>query len=92
MTLLRTIVVLVAGLLVLLAVVVLRTESARLHYRIAATERETRAVHARIRAGEVELARLQNPMILRRRAAGIDRTLTEREDDAEGQTADSRGG
>ncbi len=65
MTLLRTIVVLSGGLVVMLVVVVLRTETTRLHYEVSQRERQAEGLHQQMRESELELARLRNPMLIR---------------------------
>lgn len=67
MTLLRTIVILVGGLVLLLCVVILRAETTRVHYAIAQAEREAEQLRQRVREEELRLAREHNPMILRQR-------------------------
>lgn len=67
MTLFRTIAILAGGLILLLVVVVLRVETTRLHNEIARVERATEGYRAQARAAELELARLRNPMVIRRR-------------------------
>lgn len=67
MTLPRMILILSGALVVLLTVVVLRTETTRLHADIARVEREARELQRQVHAAEVELARLRNPMLLRER-------------------------
>ena len=67
MTLFRTIVILLGGLALLLSVVILRAETARLSYQIARLEREAGDCHEQTQAAEVELARLRSPIFLRQR-------------------------
>jgi hypothetical protein len=67
MTLWRISFVLAAGLAVLLTVVGLRAEAARLNFEIAALERQADALLLDIRERELELARLSNPMTVRER-------------------------
>jgi Mg2+/citrate symporter len=71
MTLVRTILVLGLALVIMLAVVLLRAETARLHYDISQREQEARALKQKLRAAEVELARLRNPVLLRARVADV---------------------
>lgn len=59
------IVVLSGGLAVMLVVVVLRTETTRLHYEVSQRERQTEGLHQQLRESELELARLRNPMLIR---------------------------
>jgi hypothetical protein len=65
MTLFRTIVILVGGLLIMLTVVILRAQTTRLHYEISQCERRTDQYRQQLHDGELELARLRNPMMIR---------------------------
>jgi hypothetical protein len=67
MTLFRTIVVMVGGLLLMLTVVILRAETTRLHYEVSQCERRADECRQRLREGELELARLRNPMVIRQK-------------------------
>jgi hypothetical protein len=78
MTLFRMIVVLVAGLLVMLCVVILRAETARLHYEISQRERQAEVFRQQLHDAELELARLRNPMLMRRQVKeAVDKYLEE---------------
>jgi len=78
MTLFRTIVILVGALAVMLAVVILRAETTRLHYAIATAQRDEEGFRQRLRVVESERARLRNPMLIRElREAAIRRMLEE---------------
>jgi cell division protein FtsL len=65
MTLFRMIVVLVCGLVLLLAVVVLRAETTRLHYEISQCEQEAYELRRQLHEAELERARLRNPTRIR---------------------------
>ena len=65
MTLFRTIVVLVGALALMLCVVILRAETARLHYDISQRERVAEEYRQQLHDAELELARLRNPMVIR---------------------------
>ncbi len=67
MTLPRMIGVLLGGLVVLAVVVILRAETTRLHYEISELELAAGEQRALLRAAELELARLRNPMLIRQR-------------------------
>ena len=64
-TLTRVIVVLVGGVVLLLAVVILRAETTRLHYAIARCERDADEIRQQVVEAELELARLRNPTRIR---------------------------
>jgi outer membrane biosynthesis protein TonB len=59
------IVVLSSGLAVMLVVVVLRTETTRLHFEVSQRERQSEGFRQQLRESELELARLRNPMLIR---------------------------
>ncbi|RMF73696.1 MAG: hypothetical protein D6744_15325 [Planctomycetota bacterium] len=65
----RVVVVLLAAACVMLTVVVLRTETARLNREISELDREEMRLREQVRAAEIELARLRNPILLRQRVA-----------------------
>jgi hypothetical protein len=67
MTLLRTSVILAGGLALMLPVVMLRAETARLHEEISRLEGQAERLHLSLRAAELEHARLRNPMLIRRK-------------------------
>lgn len=67
MTLFRTIVVLIAALVVMLTVVILRAETTRLHYAISQQERRAAELRQSLRTAELELARLRNPILIRKK-------------------------
>lgn len=79
----RMIAVLLLWLAVLLAVVVLRSETTRLHYEIASQQQQADNIRHTLRQAELELARLRNPMLLRQRVENALRQYTEdvQEDD-----------
>jgi len=78
MTLFRMIVVLVIGLMVMLCVVILRAETARLHYEISQCERQAEEYRQQMHDAELELARLRNPMVIRRQVKeAVDKYLEE---------------
>ena len=68
MTLTRTVVLLSGTLAVMLTVVILRTETTRLHYRLSQLDRQERALQQQLREKELELARLRNPALIRAQA------------------------
>jgi predicted Holliday junction resolvase-like endonuclease len=68
MSLFRTIVVLVGGVVLMLVVVILRAETTRLHYQTAQREQRLEDLREQLRQAEMELARLRNPMLIRERA------------------------
>lgn len=63
----RLVVVLGLALMVLLGVVTLRAESARLHYRMSLLDHEAEQAWNDLRAAELELARVRNPARIRER-------------------------
>ncbi len=67
MTVFRMTVVLAGGLVLLLAVVVLRAETTRLHYEVSRCERQAESLRQQLLEAELELARLKNPVRLRQR-------------------------
>ncbi|MCK4341816.1 MAG: hypothetical protein KAY37_08855 [Phycisphaerae bacterium] len=69
MTLFRMIVILAGGVALLLCVVILRAETTRLHYEISQCELQAEEMRLRLRAAELELARLRNPMVMRKKVA-----------------------
>ncbi len=71
MTLLRTISVLAGALVVMLAVVILRAETTRLHYEISRREARVQRCRQQLREAELELARLRNPMMIRARVRAL---------------------
>lgn len=76
MPLLRTIAVLLLGLALMLAVVMLRADTARLHFEVAHVERETELVVQQIADREIEAARLRSPMqIWEQLKQAVERTL-----------------
>lgn len=81
MTLLRTIVILVGGLVLLLCVVILRAETTRIHHSIAQAEREAEQLRQRVREEELRLARERNPMILHERMRDALEALEEKQDE-----------
>lgn len=68
---LRVAVVLLTTLVVLLTVVILRVETARMHNRIAELDTDALEIWQQIRSQDVELARLRNPMLIRQRVAEL---------------------
>lgn len=76
MTLFRTILVLLLGLVLMLAVVMLRADTARLHHQVARVERETELIVQQIADREIEAARLRSPMqIWEQLKLAVERTL-----------------
>lgn len=69
----RIVLVLCGTVAVLLTVVVLRVETARLHRQIVAVERQIDEQHEACRRSELVLARLRNPMAIRARIEELDR-------------------
>jgi hypothetical protein len=67
MSLTRIIALLLGAAAVLLTVVALRAETTRIHNRIGRVEQETEVLALELRQRELELARLQNPMLIRTR-------------------------
>ena len=53
--------------MLLLTVVALRAETVRLHYEVSQLEHRADACREHLRAAELELARLRNPMLIRQR-------------------------
>jgi len=76
-TLFRTIVILAGGLVLMLSVVILRAETARLHYEISRYERRADECSQQLREAELELARLRNPMMIRKKVKDAVEQLTE---------------
>jgi len=69
MTLARMIVILLGALLLMLAVVVLRAETTRLHYQLSQIDQQADLLWQELREEELELQRLRNPAVLRARVA-----------------------
>jgi hypothetical protein len=67
MTLFRMMVVLAGGLVLLLAVVIVRAETTRLHYEVARCERAADELQQQLVEAELELARLRNPTRIKQR-------------------------
>ena len=67
MTLFRMIIVLAGGLVLLLAIVIVRAETTRLHYEISRCERTADDVRQQLVEAELELARLRNPTRIKQR-------------------------
>ena len=67
MSIARLTLVLLSTLLVMLAVVVLRSERTRLQFETSQCDREAEALRQEVRERELELARLSNPGLLRQR-------------------------
>lgn len=65
MSIFRMIVVFLTALAVMLAVVVLRSETARLHFEVSQRERAGERMLQELRDVELELARMRNPMLIR---------------------------
>ena len=84
MTLLRMIVFLAGGLVLLLAVVILRAETTRLHYEIARCERDADQIRQQLLEAELELARLRNPTRIRQRVEEAVSHLAEDKPPADG--------
>lgn len=79
MTLFRIIVILAAGLVMMLFVVILRAETTRLHYEISQRERQAGEYRQQLREAQLELARLRNPMLIRKKVEQAVRQLIEKE-------------
>jgi len=60
-------VILAGGLILLLAVVIIRADTTRLHYATSQCERRAEELRQRALEGELELARLRNPLRIRQR-------------------------
>ena len=90
MTLLRIIVILAGALALMLAVVILRTETARLHYRISRLQDETGRMHEQLRDANLEIARLRNPMLIRQRVHDVLREQFEVDEAREREREDAR--
>lgn len=67
MSIARLTLVLLSALLVMLAVVVLRSERTRLQFETSQCDRESEALRQEVRERELEFARLSNPGLLRQR-------------------------
>ncbi len=67
MTVTRTIGVLFGGLPIMLAVVMIRSESARVHFELANLEQREAALRFQLRENELEIARLKTPGRIRAR-------------------------
>lgn len=78
MTITRMLALLVGGLLALLAVVVVRSETARLNYRLSKLDARELGLRLQIREHELEAGRLKSPGAVRARLAGLHGTETER--------------
>jgi hypothetical protein len=63
----RLTLVLLSALLVMLSVVVLRSERTRLQFEISQKDRDAEALRLEVRERELELARLSNPGVIRQR-------------------------
>jgi hypothetical protein len=75
----RVALILAVGLLVMLGVVMLRTETVRVHYEMSVLDQQAVDLWQQLRARELELARLRNPMLIRARVGGdlqVDRGFT----------------
>jgi hypothetical protein len=68
MRLSRTLVLLVPALLVLLVVVMLRSETARLHYDLSQLDQRADSLLGELRELDLELARQRSPAAIRARA------------------------
>lgn len=67
MSIARLTLVLLSALLVMLTVVVLRSERTRLQFEVSKADREAEALRLEVRERELELARLSNPGVIRQR-------------------------
>ena len=65
MPLRRIIIILAGAAATMLAVAVLRAETARLHYALSQLDRRAAALRQELREKELELARLRNPARIR---------------------------
>lgn len=68
---LRVISVLALALPVMLAVVMLRAETARLHYRMSKLDRQADLLKLEIAQAELQHASIQNPSLIRQRALDL---------------------
>lgn len=71
MPLFRVILLLLGGLVLMLAVVMVRSQTTRLHYEIANCVREADGLRQQILEAEMALARLKNPMRLRQKVEEV---------------------
>jgi hypothetical protein len=71
MTLTRMAVLLSGALLVMLAVIILRAESARIHFRVSQLDAQADGFRQQLREQELELQRLRNPALIRARAGEL---------------------
>ena len=67
MSIARLTLVLLSALVVMLTVVVLRSERTRLQFEISKHDRDAEALRLEVRERELELARLSNPGVIRQR-------------------------
>lgn len=71
MTLKRLVIVLGSMMIALLAVVMVRAENRRLHYRLSQQDLRLEALSMQLREKELELARLTSPRTIREQVARI---------------------
>lgn len=71
MTITRTIGVLVGGIVIMIAVVLIRAESSRLQNEAARLERQQAELRLESREQEIEIARLRNPALIRARVEDL---------------------
>jgi hypothetical protein len=69
MTLIRMVVTLAGALALMLAIVIFRSETTRLHSEVERLDRKADGLVQQIRQEELELARLRNPAVIRARVA-----------------------
>jgi hypothetical protein len=67
----RTVIVLLGALAVMIAVVALRAETTRIQFETSQHDRRAEELLVRLRAQELELARLRNPAIIRDRVTEL---------------------
>lgn len=71
MSITRTIGVLTGALLIMFAVVLIRSETARLQHEASKLEQQESALRLQVREDEMEIARLKNPGVIHARAISL---------------------
>lgn len=79
MTLLRSAVLLAGALIVMLSVIMLRTETTRTNYRISRFDQQADALRQQLRDEELKLQRLRNPALIRAKAKELKLPMLEPE-------------
>jgi hypothetical protein len=87
MPLKRLVFLLTAVFAALIAVVVLRGETTRLHYQLSQLDRRAEVLRQELREKELELVRLRNPALIRRK---LDELRAPAEETAEAKTPGGR--